>query len=412
MLETEDGIQARSGRDRLLALWLLGVLNNSIFVILNAGAKDIVSGGVGLVYLCNTFPGLLVQVTGPYWFHLMSYTNRVAATTVLFVLSVSMVAFGKGVLWMQLLGVSGGSFAGGLGEATFLGLMSYYGESEITAWSSGTGFAGIYGYTWKALFTDALGFPFSTTLLLSNVLPLLYFATYHFLLDKPPSLRETEYTAVAQSNDNEEVDEAISSEERIGPSSIQERMRVFLSLWPFTIPLLVVYISEYSMQSGAWAATGFPIDDPAARAKFYLYSNWLYQVGVFCSRSSGFLSLDLRHIWFFPCIQAVLLIFFSFNAVYHIWWNNTVLLLCLLAGFLGGAVYVHTFCIMSRRVPSEQQEFALASAVTAATFGTAVANILGVILQGCLYGVNGISDGGKPPTFRCGYKYRIYKGDE
>jgi len=41
---------------------------------------------------------------------------------------------------------------GGLGEASCLALTSYYsGRPAITLWSSGTGFAGVFGYAWVAL---------------------------------------------------------------------------------------------------------------------------------------------------------------------------------------------------------------------------------------------------------------------
>lgn len=40
------------------------------------------------------------------------------------------------------------------------------------------------------------------------------------------------------------------------------------------------------VQSGVWTAIGFPVTDAAARARFYEYSNWCYQGGVFISRSS------------------------------------------------------------------------------------------------------------------------------
>ena len=40
--------------------------------------------------------------------------------------------------------------AAGVGEASFLALSSFYKPSRkvLTAWSSGTGFAGIFGYAW------------------------------------------------------------------------------------------------------------------------------------------------------------------------------------------------------------------------------------------------------------------------
>ena len=79
------------------AFWLLGLLNNSgscdertstainrhisqlqlllyserwlfaVYVIMIAGANDISSGAVGLVYFCTVFPALLVKLSAPYW---------------------------------------------------------------------------------------------------------------------------------------------------------------------------------------------------------------------------------------------------------------------------------------------------------------------------------------------------------
>ena len=43
------------------------------------------------------------------------------------------------------------------------------------------------------------------------------------------------------------------------------------------------------MQSGAWTAVGFPVENADARHAFYTYANWVYQIGVFVSRSSGLL---------------------------------------------------------------------------------------------------------------------------
>ena len=71
-----------------VAFWLLGLLNNSgrcrfnldhnvdclkililcaVYVIMIAGANDISSGAVGLVYFCAVFPALLVKLSAPYW---------------------------------------------------------------------------------------------------------------------------------------------------------------------------------------------------------------------------------------------------------------------------------------------------------------------------------------------------------
>lgn len=39
----------------------------AVYVIMIAGANDISSGAVGLVYFCAVFPALLVKLTAPYW---------------------------------------------------------------------------------------------------------------------------------------------------------------------------------------------------------------------------------------------------------------------------------------------------------------------------------------------------------
>ena len=46
-----------------------------------------------------------------------------------------------------------------------------------------------------------------------------------------------------------------------GMIHIPRRMRkkiCSLALWPYMVPLFVVYTAEYAMQSGTWAAMGIP----------------------------------------------------------------------------------------------------------------------------------------------------------
>ena len=91
---------------------------------------------------------------------------------------------------------------------------------------------------------------------------------------------------------------------------------------PYMVPMFVVYFAEYAMQSGVWAAIGFPITSKNARAEFYEYANWTYQVGVLVSRSSGVVwHADIKAIWLMPFLQLVLLVFFILDAYYE-WWYN------------------------------------------------------------------------------------------
>lgn len=155
------------------------------------------------------------------------------------------------------------------------------------------------------------------------------------------------------------------------------------------------------MQSGTWSAIGFPVESAHARKKFYSYANFLYQVGVFLSRSSGLLippSLSL--LWVLPGLQCLLLIFFCINAVAQFWYNWSLLIPCFVAGLLGGAVYVAGFSLISRNTREEYRELALVSASIADTLGIMASDVFGLIVQGCLYRANGIPGA----TFSCGAK--------
>jgi hypothetical protein len=106
------------------------------------------------------------------------------------------------------------------------------------------------------------------------------------------------------------------------------------------LPLFIVYFSEYAMQSGTWAAIGFPVEDEGARKKFYEYANWLYQAGVFVSRSSGTLvQANMLVLQLMPVLQTALLVLFTFIAVYQFLYGWGLLAVCFVVGLLGGGVY-------------------------------------------------------------------------
>jgi hypothetical protein len=140
---------------------------------------------------------------------------------------------------------------------------------------------------------------------------------------------------------------------------------------------------------------GFPIEDSTKRNQFYQTSNWLYQAGVFVSRSSGtFLTLSPTTLWVLPLLQVLNLLFFSVIALQSpqtSWLYNQPLLYATSTwtGILGGAVYVHGY----KRILVDFQgtsltEMALATTSVAEGIGILMADILGLFLQGCLYQVH------------------------
>ena len=154
--------------------WLLGLLNNASYVIMIASAKSIDAGGVAVVYLVAIGPGLAVKATAPYWFDLVRYEKRLLVAALSMVGGFLLAGLG-GRRPLQLLGVALTSFQSALGEATVLALAARHDEGCVSAWSSGTGFAGIVGYGWVWLFTRALRLSMAACQSLAALsLPLLY----------------------------------------------------------------------------------------------------------------------------------------------------------------------------------------------------------------------------------------------
>lgn len=232
----------------------------------------------------------------------MPYSVRVWTSTLLLVLSLVTVGYG-GSTSIQLLGVCFSSLQGGLGEASFLALASFYDTPRaLTAWSSGTGFAGIFGYAWVFFLKFMLGFSFRATLMAANLLGLIFLYAYFVLLTAPhsyigsreqqahggtgavgagaadppiPSSRPSSslnansssgHAPLHSSTGGDGVREGEEEEEEEGwrgggegwrdvevtlvesrdplEMTVGERLRFTLSLWRFTVPLMLVYFAE------------------------------------------------------------------------------------------------------------------------------------------------------------------------
>lgn len=163
----------------------------------------------------------------------------------------------------------------------------------ITAFSSGTGLAGIVGYGYKSLLSKAFGWGLSYVVFSVVVFAAAYYATFYHGLFKAE--HEDRFDRLVQAGDREKVlaqkkttpvhmlessfprnrrmredDESTSEavemvvhfQESTSLQSTEsaaiynlpaqltpvQRFRLVLSLWPYTIPLFTVYAAEYMMQ--------------------------------------------------------------------------------------------------------------------------------------------------------------------
>lgn len=232
------------------------------------------------------------------------------------------------------------------------------------------------------LFSAGMGASFTLTLLVALVLPVMFYANYVFNMNVPTLQRDRLISVEKSFVDELQTAHSIAldapearegegydgivvnpvhphstspgtirsksriSEQREGDLStatatmpMKERLANTLALWPYMVPLFLVYFAEYAMQSGVWAAMGFPITSENARNDFYQYSNWMYQAGVLVSRSSGTVwKAGMTALWVMPLLQCALLAFFIIDAYFKLWYDWSILTLCFVVGLFGGAV--------------------------------------------------------------------------
>ncbi|KAJ1453641.1 batten's disease protein Cln3 [Pelagophyceae sp. CCMP2097] len=330
-----------------------------------------------------------------FWFDRVSYERRMqAAAALMFLgfLGVGPLSFGR--LAPQLVGVMLCSAQSSLGEASLLALASRHprnGADAVAAWSSGTGLAGVFGYAWVAGLTRFLGLRVETAIALAMVsLPFAYYASYFALLREKAKPESGAATAAL-------VPQALALTARA-------RLAFALSLWPVTGAIVAVYFSEYAMQSGVWAAMGFPNpQNPEKRDAFYEYANWMYQCGVLVSRSSALVcggAVRKRALWAMALAQCGMLAFFALDAAFHWWYDSSILALCFVVGLFGGAVYVHGFRLLAATGDRAKRELAMTVGAFSSDCGTLLSNVVGLALQGCLYEANDI-EGATIPVGWC-----------
>ena len=374
LLHLEKDLESRAGREplsHLIAYWALGLLNNAPFVILNASAKDLLPEAVGGFYLANSIPSLCVRLSAPYWFDLVTYRARMIAASLLMGTSFILLRTFSDSKGLLLCCVALMSVQSGLGETTLLSLSSRYESNKtLTAWSSGTGIAGVFGYVYVIVLRDVFKWTTEERLGWSSLLAFIFiFAFYNI-------------EPVVDSADS--TDSSSTQGKSVVPMktnlSWKGRLQLTAKLWPWTIPLLVVYWAEYAMQSGIWVVVeidGYSSDD------FYLYSNLCYQVGVFFSRSSGMVwQPDTKVLWLMPAVQTAVLAFFIVDINTQIWYDRSLFGLAIFVGLLGGWVYVNGFrLIIEGEKDDRLKELSTASAAVFSDLGCNLGEATGLLLQ-------------------------------
>ncbi|KAF9922634.1 battenin CLN3 protein [Linnemannia zychae] len=167
---------------------LSGCINNVIYVVILSAAVDLVGATVpkGVVLLADIAPSLLIKSIAPYFVHKFPYSARVVMCASLSFSAVVLIARANSIT-IRLLGIMMASLSSGLGELTFLMLSSFYRLQMVSAWSSGTGGAGLLGAFLFLALTSWIGLSIPWTLAVVSTFPIMMLIAYFFILTNPPN---------------------------------------------------------------------------------------------------------------------------------------------------------------------------------------------------------------------------------
>lgn len=378
--KTKDG---QLWRD-LVGFWVLGLCNNFGYVVMLSAAHDIIARfdkvheqtageittevlqrqchivSTGAILLADVVPGLGVKIIVPFlpfWVNL-----RVFSAIFLTTMSFLLVAFADSQM-IAVIGVACTSAACGIGESTILAYCSNYHRNTLSAWSSGTGGAGIIGSIAYAGLV-ALGFNSRDTMLIMMTIPTAQCIAFWIVLRKPEVVQEEKTISV--------IDLDPDSKELEG---LVERIKYMGKLMKYMGPLLFVYFFEYFINQGLFELEYFEDSFLDKEAQY----RWLcvdYQIGVFISRSSVNI-VHFRMIWMFAFLQFLNVAYFLTEVIYFysptIWIPFAVVLW---EGLLGGGAYVNTFNRMLTDIPKARREFAIGVTVQADSLGIMIAGFV------------------------------------
>ena len=390
-------------------LTAVGLINNVLYVIILSAAQDLVGSAIpkGVVLLADVMPSFFTKLIAPYFIHRVAYRVRVLVFIALSATGMLMVALtpSSESVAVKMAGVVLASLSSGGGELSFLGLSHYYGHVSLVGWGSGTGAAGLVGSGLYVMMIEWWRFSVRDSLLFSACLPAVMFVSFFFLLPQEPlrNASRKDYQTVPGGEgdiapEEESIDElprGVVSSALMSPgaslalqtptaNSLSENLRRAKALFvPYMVPLLLVYVAEYTINQGVSPTLLFPVDEsPFSEYRgFYPFYGFLYQLGVFISRSSTPF-LRIHHLYVPSVLQIGNLVLLILQSVLFFMPSVYIIFIIIFwEGLLGGAVYVNCFAEIMETVPEHDREFSLAATTVSDSGGICIAALVSIALE-------------------------------
>jgi len=348
----------------------MGAINNLPYVVVNSAASTIADSFdeknlIGVVSGANVALSVLVKGANTFLLLKTSYTYRFIANGIIMLLGLFGIAyafnFGFAIACIMFMGSSAA-----FGENVTLGYLSWFPSSLITAWSSGTGMAGLLGSTLFIIFgcsvtgtgdsqTSQLKNLDKYAFLLTTPVVLVYWAAYFVIIKRPRSDDTPAQPArtlpsviggdVAEGNSVSEEQSVQEHKDDVTLVATEKTMtRIYrcfkLVLWMGS-NLCAVYVFEYVARG--CAAKVRPKDEyHKGCPELYAGIQLCYQAGVFVSRSSVQL-LRIRRVEILSVLQLINMVLWLVDVHYKFLPVAVLPALMVYVGLLGGASYVNVF---------------------------------------------------------------------
>lgn len=368
-----------------IAFFLFGLLNNILYVIILSAAIDLVGSQTpkSVVLLADVLPSFSIKLTAPFFIHLIPYRSRLwtlVALSSFGMITISLSA--PQAIFIKVIGICMASASSGLGELTFLQLTHYYkGKESIGGFSSGTGGAGLFGSFIFLLLTNVLGIKVWIVLLMFSVVPFGFLISFYLILPTADASYELITEVVADTED-------LTLQKPLSFTSVKSHIvstldQIFPLFKPYMLPLSTVYISEYVINQGISPTLLFPLEELpnwlfSSYRDIYVVYGFLYQLGVFISRSSVNFGIRISNLYALSILQFVNVVVVLSQSLYDFPFSRIWLLLGLILyeGLLGGFLYINTFVSVSEEVHPTKREFSMGC--------VSISDSLGIVLAGCI----------------------------
>lgn len=382
-----------------------------LYVIILSAAQDLVGNlPKGIVLLADVMPSFITKLVAPYFIHRVPYAVRIIIFAGLSTTGMLLIALTPATqtVAVKLVGVVLASLSSGGGELSFLGLTHYYGHLSLAAWGSGTGGAGLAGAGLYVMLTTWFGFSVKGSLLASAFLPVIMLISFFVILPQGPLRQDTSaknYEALPERDlaeeDIEDMPAGNASSSLLAPGPAvataaysahpEARSGTFLAhlnrakalFFPYMLPLLMVYVAEYTINQGVAPTLLFPLQSSpfSKHRSFYPFYNFLYQLGVFVSRSSTPF-IRIHHLYLPSFLQVGNLVLLTLQSLLNFIPSvYLVFIVIFWEGLLGGAVYVNTFAEIMEHVPTADREFSLSATSVSDSAGICIAGFVGMAME-------------------------------